>query len=343
MPTVNHIRLEETARALLRAEGALEFEAEVVARHLVRANLRGTDSHGVQLIPVYRDDIKSGVIKPGAQMTIEKDTPSTALIDAHNLWGQVVGDKAMEMAIEKAKTTGIGVVVTRNSSHLGALWDFAEMALNYDMIGWVTANADPNVAPPGGAKRVIGANPMAFAIPAGKHHPIIIDCATSASSAGKLKVYAARGLKIPEGWIVDKDGRPTTDPNDFFRGGALLTRGGYYGFAFSLVAEALGGVLSGFRCRPPDNSQGGFFEAINISHFTSIDRFKAMIDEHIDTIKNSPKSPGVTEIIIPGEPEFRTMEERLREGIPIPDPTWEQLVKLGQELGVDVSKIALGT
>jgi len=343
MPVVNHIQLEEVASTLLKAEGALDSEAEVVAKHLVRANVCGTDSHGVQLIPAYRDDIKTGVIKPGAQMTMLKDTPSTALIDADNLWGQVVGDKAMEMAIDKAKHTGIGVVITRNSSHLGAMWDFVEMPLKYDMIGWATSNADPNVAPPGGAKPIIGTNAMAFAIPTGRYNPIIIDCATSASSVGKLKALNSKGMKIPEGWIVDKEGKPSTNPGDFFQGGTLLTRGGYYGFAYNLVAEAVSGILSGYRCRPPDNSQGGFFQAINISHFIPIDQFKEMIDEHIDTIKNSPKAPGVTEITLPGEPEVKTKETRLKEGIPVPDSTWEQLIKLGQELGVNISKIAFGT
>ena len=343
MPQVNYFRLEEMARILLTAEGATENEAQEVARHLARANLYGTDSHGVQLLPMYKDDIKKGVIRPGAEMVILKDTPSTVLIDARRLWGQIAGDRAMKMAIEKAKKMGVGLALIRNSSHFGAMWDFVEMVLEYNMIGWATSVCDPNVAPPGGAARVIGTNPMAFAIPAGKYNQIIIDSATSTSSVGKLKVYAAKGLRIPEGWIVDKEGKPTTDPNDFFRGGTLLTRGGYYGFAFSLVAEALAGVLSGFGCRPLDNSQGGFFEAIDISHFISVDLFKSMIDEHIDVIKNSQRSPGVTEITLPGEPELRTKEKRLREGIPIPDSTWGELIKLGQDVGVDVKKIALGT
>jgi LDH2 family malate/lactate/ureidoglycolate dehydrogenase len=247
------------------------------------------------------------------------------------------------MAIEKAKRMGVGLALVRNSSHFGAMWDYVEMALKYDMIGWATSVCDPSVAPPGGAARVIGTNPMAVAIPAGKYNPIVLDCATSTSSVGKLKVYAAKGQRIPEGWIVDKEGKPTTDPNDFFHGGTLLSRGGYYGFAFSLIAEAFAGVLSGFGCRPSNNSQGGFFEAIDISHFMPVNQFKAVIDEHISVIKSSPKAPGVIEITLPGEPELRTKEKRLREGIPIPDSTWGELIKLGQDVGVDVKKIALGT
>jgi len=266
MPNFSPLQLEEVAREILKAEGALASEAEIVAKYLVRANIDGTDSHGVQLLREYGKDVQDKIMIPGAKIVMVKETPISALLDCGYQWGHVVGERAMSMAIEKAEKVGIGTVSFRRSGHLGRMWDWSTIALEHDMIGFVVSNDDPIASPPGGNARTLGANPISFAIPAGTHYPIVIDCATSSSSGGRIVAAAAKGLRLAEGMIVDPEGRPSTDPMDYIQGGSLLPRGGYFGFALSLVVDALAGALSG-QGTSIDNIrefQGGFFQAIKI-------------------------------------------------------------------------------
>jgi len=343
MPNYSALQLEEVAKAILKAGGALDSEAETVARHLVASNAYGTDSHGVQLIKHYVKAVKDGFIVPGAKIDVAVDTPAVAVLDANQLWGQVVGERAMNIAIEKAEKMGIGIVTVRRTYHLARIWDWPTMALEHDMIGMAGTSSDPIVTVPGGNTPIIGTNPICYAIPAGKYRPIILDCATSASSGGKVAVYASKGLKVPEGWILNKDGKPTTDPNEFLQGGSLLPRAGYFGFSISMMMDTLAGILSGHGPSSGNKRdidiQSAFFGAINIRHFMPVEEFKAIMDKHIEALKNSGKFPGVQEITIPGEPEFGIREKRLKEGIPIPDSTWNTLVNLGRDLNVNVEEI----
>jgi uncharacterized oxidoreductase len=214
------------------------------------------------------------------------------------------------------------------------------MALEHDMIGITMCNAGPVVAPFGGGKRTLGTDPMAFAIPAGKEKPYILDMATSVCAEGKLRVRLARGERTPNGYLIDKDGNSTSEPQAFYDGGAILPLGsptvGHKGYGLGLLVEILGGILSGTGV--PWGSQfgggnGTFMMAIDIGAFAPVDEFKAQMDEMIRGIKAAPLAPGAKEILVPGEPEFRTREERLRNGVYVEDRTIEQIMETAQKVG----------
>lgn len=327
---------------MFMAAGTPQEEAEIVVDNLVRTSLRGVDSHGVRAIPRYINNIKEGKIVPDAPIIVIKDASTTAMWDNNRGFGFVTGKKAMETAMHKADNYGIGAVGTYNSKegddHIGALYYYAEMAALKGKIGIVTCSCHPGMAAWGGASRVIGVNPIAIAVPAGKHPPIVWDIATSQVAVGHLAVMAMRGEPIPEGWILDKEGQPTTDPKDFFEGGALLPFGTYKGYGLAIIIDALTGGL-GAGCSFDNKRYGHLFMAIDPSGFTPFQDYKSRVDRLIDYIKASPTRTGVKEVFVPGEIEHRTMEKRITEGIPLDDPDWGALSKTATELGVDVEQI----
>lgn len=339
-------QLRKLGTEIFKAAGVPDDEANLVTKLLVRANLQGHDSHGVIRIPPYCKAIRKGQIKPGAKISIVRETPNTALIDGNWGFGQSVATQAMEIAIRKAERNSISSVALFNCNHVGRLWDYSVMAPEHDMIGIVTANVRRvHVAPFGGREKMLGTNPLCFASPAGKMKPFILDIATSVVAEGKVRVSLHKKEELPNGWIIDKEGRPSKNPADLYDGGALLPLGGvvgYKGFGLGLVAEILGGTLSGVSYAYSKKLEYGnflFMEAINISSFTPINKFKDRMDDLIMAMKTSKTAPGYTEILIPGELEFRTEERRLKEGIPLPDTTWRQLVKTANEFNLDIEKI----
>jgi uncharacterized oxidoreductase len=353
MVVVSAGRLKSICKAVFKAAGCSEYEAERVSELLVLANLRGHDSHGAGVyIPVYVSRINTGRIKPGAEIEIVKESPVTALINGNLGTGQVNATKSMEIAIEKAKAYGIGVVSIYNCNHIGRMADYAAMALEHDMIGFMVANVGgSSVAPHGGAKGVFGTNPICYAIPAGEEEPIIVDFATSFFAGGKLSVAMARGEDIPEGVLIDHEGHPTTDPSAYWvqPRGSLLPFGGlvgYKGYGLCLVVDILGGALSGSGCSSEAFSNGVFMMAIDISRFRPIDEFKAEVDKVIRECKATPASPeyvgqhGERKVLIPGEPE-RIAEKRNREqGIFIDESTWEKVGRTAEEVGIDIEEIS---
>lgn len=339
-------QLTETCIKIMLASGVPNDEAQTVANVLVEANLRGQDGHGALMLPRYLADVKTGRIKFPAKIEIVRESPSSALLNGNWGFGQVIGVKAMELAINKAKDHTIGFVGIYNCNHIGMLSHYSMMALNHDMIGFTACNSNPEVAPYGGRARQLGTNPVCYAIPAGNEKPIVLDMATSVVAAGKIRDKYAKGEKTPEGWMIDSDGRGTVDPTAFVtpKGSAramLLPIGGYKGYGLSLIVDALGGALTGSGCCSTDK-KGGHREngvimfALKIDSFTEIAAFKQRIDDEIRSIKSTPTAPGFEEILISGEPEFRTAEERSRKGIEIPDATWEALKEAGKEAGVDI-------
>ncbi len=341
MPNIKAESLKNLCLAILTAAGASQEESEIVAENIIRTNLGGVDSHGVRNIPRYIRNIKDGTIVPGSPIIIIKDTPTTAMWDVNNAFGFVVGKKAMETAIRKAEEHKFGAVGTYNSKdgedHIGALYYYAEMAALNDMIGLVTSTRRPLVAAWGGKSRVLGINPVAIAVPAKRYPPIILDMSTTHTSRGHLYVKQMRSESIPEGWIIDKEGRPSTDPQAFFDGGALLPFGTYKGYGLSVVLEAITGGL-GAGCSFDTISYGHLYAAIDPTGFTPIQEFKARVDGLIKHLKASPTMPGVEEVYVPGEIENRTMERRLREGIPVDESYWEALLDTARELGVEPEK-----
>lgn len=347
MPTLKADQLRALGSRIFTELGVPNDDAELVSKLLVEANLTGFDSHGVIRIPIYARGIKMGAVKPGAEIKIIRETPSTAAIDGGWNLGQVVARYAMNVCIEKARENVVALVTAKNSQHAGRLNTYAEMAMAQDMIGIASVNSASYVAPFGGKSKQLGTNPLCFAIPSGEEPPMVLDMATSVWARGKIMVYLARGEELPEGVFMDPDGNQTTDPGWYTKGGVLRNLGGeiagYKGFGLSLLVEILTGALTEggvsnseeYRSRPFYGGNGIFMMAIDVGHVTELDAFKKRVDGLLRAVKNSPTAPGYDEILIPGEPERMKKEKRLREGIFVEDKTWGDIVALAEELGVE--------
>src|SRR5580658_10138847 len=270
MPKIAAQRLGEIGRALFEAAGTPPAEAELVMRHIVGANLVGHDSHGVIAIPTYIDRITAGHIVPGAKWTIEQESPTTTVIDGHWGFGFHVNAKAMELTIAKARTANVAACTVFRQSHVGRLAHYPMMAMREGMIGLATADSGrspKHVAPFGGREARLGTNPISIAVPSDLEAPFYLDMATSAVAAGKIALAIARDEKIPQGWIIDAEGRHTTDPRQWRKGGALLPLGGtegYKGSGLAAMVEVLCGLLTGlgFGVEPTGRHNDGCFMAV---------------------------------------------------------------------------------
>jgi uncharacterized oxidoreductase len=328
-------------RDIFRASGSKEAEAELVAEYLVRANLCGVDSHGVIRVPDYIQAVEAGTLRPNVEPKVVSDRRATARLDAGFGYGQVSGRVAMELAVEKAKEYGTGTVVVFNGNHVGRVADYPVLAARQDMVGIMMVKAYGElVAPWGGRKGLLATSPISFAIPTGKHGPIVGDFATSASAEGKVRVRQARGEKVPPGWLLDSQGRPTVNPDDLYNGGSLLTFGQWKGYALNLLMEATGGALSGAGVLDAFTGLNGVLaQAIDISFFSEVVEFKSRMDTMVEKILRSPPADGVKEVLIPGDPEAREMEKRKAGGIPVEDKTWGRLVEVARKYGVEVPRL----
>ena len=334
-------------RVLLKL-GIPEEHAKIVADNLLMADLRGIESHGVQRLKRYVDGILSGGININPRIEILREGPSYALIDGDEGLGQVVGQRAMSLAIEKAKDSGIGVVAVRNSNHYGIAGYYALMAAREGMIGISMTNSRPLVAPTGGVERFLGTNPIALAAPT-KDKPFLLDMATSVVPIGKLEVYRRKNKPIPEGWAIDAGGNLTRDVEAVFNEGALLPLGGlgelfggHKGYGLSLMVDILSGILSGGtwsrhvkNTNEKHSEVDHFFMAINIEAFTPLEEFKERMTKMIDEIKSSKKHPDFERIWIHGEKGFLTQETRLKIGIPIYKKVLKELDEIADKIGVD--------
>ena len=344
MPIFTPEYLHKAAYHICRAKGTPDADAEVVATHLVKANLVGHDSHGVIQIPTYMERIDVGHIVPNAPFVVEKEAPCTAVINGNWGFGFVVTERAMNMAIDKARTNGVAAITVRRQSHIGRLGDYPTMALKQGMIGLITADsgASPkHVAPFGGRARKLGTNPMCIGMPSNLEGPVLMDMASSTVALGKVALARNRKESIPMGWIVDKDGNPTTDPNDYYSGGALLPVGGdqgHKGYALSFMVEVFSGLLTGlgFGVDPEGrHNDGVFIAAFNLEHFRPLEEFKKEMGEFVEFVKDSPPAAGFKEVLYPGEIEYRTEQTRRKEGIFVEDETWAQINGLIQSLGLE--------
>ena len=345
MKVLSASQLKRICVAILEAVGTPRDEAEIVADSLVKADLRGIDSHGVFRLIVYVNRVRHKTIIPGAPFTIIRETPSTALVSGGFGFGQVIGVKAMKLAVEKARKTGIGAVSVFDTNHFGMVAYYAMIGLQNDMIGVVTCNTSPWVVPWGGRVPMLGTNPICVATPSGQDIPIILDMATSAAARGKIERAAKEGKPIPEGWAVDQNGEPTTEPVAALKG-ALLPFGGPKGYGLSFIVDIISGALAGAACGKdvcslfPEERKcnvGQFFLAINVDAFIPIRDFKAAVDKVVLELRSSPPAPGYASVLIPGEIEYRTEQKRLLEGIPLSNETWQRLKKLCEKLRVDIN------
>jgi len=330
-------------RCLMKA-GVPEQEAVLITNTMIEADARGIHSHGLMRLPIYVQRIQKGLIRNIANVTVERDSRSTAVLDGHYSAGQVVGTQAMDLAIAKAAEYGVGIVAARNSNHFGIAAHYALKAASKNMIGIVMSNTAPLMPPIGGAEKILGNNPLAIAAPTNRKFPLLLDMALSNVALGKIIFAQTKGVPIPEGWGVDKDGKATTDPSAVLNGGFISPVGGPKGFGLALMIELLTGVLSGgeFSKMIPSmydltqkQSISHFMLAIDIAAFMDVDRFKEMSSLLSAYVKDAVKAPGIEELYLPGEIEFSIEEKRLAAGIPVADNVIEELNKLAASLEVE--------
>jgi uncharacterized oxidoreductase len=255
------------------------------------------------------------------------------------------------MSISKAEKSMVGIVGILHCNHIGRLGMYSEMIAKKDLIGLVYVACDPSVAPHGGIKPVLGTNPFSYGFPAGKEKPIIIDFATSTAAEGKIRAALARGEQIPEGWILDKNGNPTTNPADLYEPplppvqvkivGAQLPVGGHKGYGLAVAVDLIGGALTGTGCDGdiPEFANGTVVQALNIDAFCSREEYSKRVEKLITDIKSTAKAPGFKEILLPGEMESHTREARLASGVPVPETTWKATLQLVERYGIDMERI----
>lgn len=339
-------KLKELVCSVFTSVGISSDEADIVSSSLVESNLAGHDSHGVIRLPRYVQAIRKGDINIRAKIRIVKQNSGNFVIDGNWGFGQVIAKKTMEMAIKKAEEQGVGCATIFNCNDVGRLGTYTTIATDHNFIGVMTVNdggANPCVAPWGGKSPLFSTNPISVAIPTGKKNAICVDMATSVVAAGKIALARQRGEQLPEGWVINASGKPSTNSQDFYGPphGALLPLGGlvsgHKGFGLSLIVDILSGALSEAGCSGSGgrDSQGIFMLAINISAFVPFEEFTERVTRLIETIKSSPKAEGVKEILIPGEPECREKEKRIKEGIFIEDTTWKEILEIARELGLE--------
>jgi ureidoglycolate dehydrogenase (NAD+) len=271
-------------------------------------------------------------------MRVTSETAATLLIDCDLAFGPVVTVWAMERVIQKARQTGIGWAILRKTSHQGAMGYYPLLAVEQDMAGIALVCSPPNTAPYGARVPGVHNAPIAIGVPAGKHSPLLLDMATSVAAGGKVMLARDKGIAMPVGWALDKEGRPTTDPNLV---GALLPAGAYKGSGLAIMFESLSGIMVGNPLLAPvlsggerPKGQNSVLAAIDIGVFTDVDAYKATVDEMIDGLKALPPAEGFDEVLVPGEPEERTRAERERDGIPLPGGTVANLQEAAAKLGV---------
>jgi LDH2 family malate/lactate/ureidoglycolate dehydrogenase len=314
------------ARSLLQAHGVPPKDAAVIAGCLVSADLRGVDTHGLCRLPIYLERVRKGLINPKPELKPERITPAAAALDGQNGFGFVVGTRAMQGAIAMAREFGIGVVAARRSTHFGMAASYALPAVEAGLMAMVFSNASRAMPPWGSRRELLGTNPFCMAAPAGKHRPVILDMSPAVAARGKIRRAARRGEKIPLGYALDAEGRPTTDPEAVLAGGVVLPIGEHKGSGLSMFMDIFGGVITGAnfggdvadQYKALDRAQdvGHFFLAMKPNLFVSEDEYRRRIDTLIDRMKSSPPAEGFGEVLVPGEPEDRQEAERRRKGIP---------------------------
>ena len=339
MPTISAPALNQLARDLLTAVETDPAAAQVVADSLTNANLAGHDSHGVLRLVGYLEGVRRGHVLPTATPELLSQSGATAIVDGAYGWGQPAMWLATRAAIERAREFGLGAAVVHRCYHIGRVAPYVEAIAGEGMVGLAMANAAPAVAPYGGRGRVMGTNPIAWAVPRAEGKPpISLDVATAGIAEGKLRVARARGATVPAGNVVDRNGLATVTPSDFYDGGALLAFGAHKGSGFSLLAQFIGRGLAGMDPTAYDGPRGvngPFILVIDVARFTEPDRFRAEIEAQSEVVTGCPPADGFASVMLPGEPELLTRAARERDGVPVAESTWQELVELAEHYGVE--------
>jgi len=343
LPKFAHAALLEFAERLLLSAGASQRDASLVAGLLLKADLQGYAGHGISHVPSYVSRIRSGLLRLDTRPRVVREGKTTAVVDAHHFIGQVAAHEGMKLAIAKAREHGVGIVCLFRSGHVGRLADYVELAVEQGMIGIALASVGGgSVAAYGGMEPFAGTNPIAFGVPARGGEHIVLDFATAAMSMGELRRKVSKGEAIPPGVMLDGQGHPTTEFKAFLGPprGVILPFGGYKGSGLHLMAEILGGILSGNGLGREWWDRGGpaingvFLEAISVEEFQPTDVFMDKVDELAALFKSTRAAPGFDEIFLPGERSRRRAEKHLREGIEIDGAAWAQLAQCASELGI---------
>lgn len=330
---------------VLEQVGLPEDDANRVAELMAEADARGADGHGVFRLPQYVKRIQSRGINVRPNIRVIREQPATALVDGDNAMGHLVMSRAAELAIEKARTVGVAWVGARNSNHAGPALLYARMPLAHDMIGLYIAVGSANHLPPwGGIAMLLSTNPIAIAVPGFRRPAIVLDMATTNAAYGKVKIKAQRNEPMPEGWMMDRQGNPITDPKRANEG-FLLPIGGPKGYGLALMFGLLAGSLNGagfgkdvidFNADSSSlTNTGHLIVAVNIAAFGDVQAFKEKVDEIWDQMKSSPKLPGVEEILLPGERSTRVYDDRVANGIPVAPELHAALDQLAERLQVE--------
>jgi uncharacterized oxidoreductase len=348
VPTVSADSLVRFSTALFQASGVPPDEAGVVSRSLVDANLAGHDSHGVIRIVQYVKALQDGQLACGVPLKIHSQTPAVMVCDGQWGLGQVQAHRLLELLAPMARNLGLAAGTLRHCGHIGRLGEYGERAASLGLVLFATVNNHGfgrAVAPPGGTAGRIGTNPLCLAVPAGDEPAVVLDIGTSVCAEGKVRVCFNKGVPAPEGWLLDSEGKPTTDPSVLYKDprGTILPLGGsqaYKGFGLGLVLDMLAGGLTGAPCSRPEigprSANAVVFVLFDPERFAGREHFRLEVTELVHNVRGSPTAvPGGT-ISMPGDPERLQRQHRQAAGIPLDDGTWGQLVELAGRLGVTV-------
>jgi LDH2 family malate/lactate/ureidoglycolate dehydrogenase len=338
--------------------GIPEEDAKICTDVLLESDRRGIESHGVNRFkPIYLDRIKAGIQKPTTEFEIIKETATTAVVDGHDGMGQVIGVKSMNMAIEKAKKYGMGMVVARNSTHYGIAGYYATMATKAGCIGITGTNARPSIAPTFGVENMLGTNPLTFGMPTDEDFPFVLDCATSITQRGRIEYYSRIGKPTPAGMVIGRDGNAKTDSDQILKdlntgdaalaplGGIGEELAGFKGYGYATVVEILSAALQqgnflraltgiGANGEKVPFHLGHFFIAIDTEAFLGLDSFQKTCGDILRDLRGSVKAPGEDRIYTAGEKEYLVWLERKDSGVPINDAVQKEMIKIRDELGL---------
>ena len=339
-------------------EGVPYEDAKICTQVLLESDRRGIESHGCNRFkPIYLDRIDAGILNPVTEFEVVRETATTAVIDGHNGMGMVIGTRAMQMAIEKAKKYGMGMTAVRNSTHYGIAGYYATMATDCNMIGITGTNARPSIAPTFGVENMLGTNPITFGLPTDEAFPFVLDCATSISQRGKIEFYARNGMDTPSGMVIGRDGKPMTDSEEILKalnekraalaplGGIGEELAGYKGYGYATVVEILSAALqAGSFLRMlsgiAENGEkipyplGHFFIAIDTEAFMGAESFKHTAGEILRELRSSEKAPGHDRIYTAGEKEYEIRKYRESRGVPVGDAVQKELIGLRDRFGL---------
>jgi uncharacterized oxidoreductase len=339
-------QLRKLVSAILRAGGSAPEEADLVADHLVQANLAGHDSHGVGMIPAYVRHLKAGLVLPNTRAKVVKDEGAVLMFDGLRGYGRCVAGEAMDAAIVRCRQTGVVVVTLANAHHIGRVGAYGELASAAGLVSLHFVNVTDHralVAPFRGTDARFSTNPVCIALPGtDRQPPLLLDMATSAIAMGKVRVAMNEGKPAPEGVLIDPDGKPTRDPKVMYQEphGALRTFGGHKGYALAVVTELLAGALSGGPTIQPGNARMGgtinnmFAILVDPARLAGVEWLRREIDGFVDYLKDSPPADPTAPVLVPGEPERLARAERTKDGIKVDPTTWKEIVHAGEAVGL---------